>query len=81
MKLKQEKLLNPGKHKLTESESEVYKIIHARQAEGKTSTSGDVAKDWEGKDRSYVYRVLKALSDKKVVERYNHRYYKTKSTN
>jgi predicted transcriptional regulator len=76
-----EHLPNPAANKMTASESAVYKIIHKRQGKGETTTSGDVARDWDGKERSYVYRVLKGLTGKGLLERYNHRYYKTKSTN
>lgn len=41
-----------------------------------TTTSGDLSKAWGDKERSYVYRVLKVLTDKGLVERYSQRYYK-----
>lgn len=68
--------LNPAEHGLTGAEFAVYQIVEKRQAAGKTTTSGDVAKAWKGKNRSYTYRVLKSLMDKALLEQYSQRYYR-----
>ena len=68
--------VNPAEQSLTEAHYAVYCILSARQHEGKTTTSGDVAAEWGGKNRSYTYKVLKALIDKGLVEQYSQCYYK-----
>lgn len=68
--------LNPADHALTGAENDVYKIVEARHRAGKTTTSGDVAKEWGGKNRSYTYRVLSALMRKELIEQYSQRYYR-----
>lgn len=67
---------NPAALGLTDAQNNAYRILQNRQARGLTTTSSDVAEEWGDKDRSYVYRVLKALCDKGMVERYSRRYYK-----
>ena len=67
---------NPAALGLTDAQNNAYRILQNRQARGLTTTSSDLAEDWGDKDRSYVYRVLKALCDKALVERYGRRYYK-----
>lgn len=68
--------LNPAEIGLTTSQNEVYCIVRSRQAKRLVTTSSDVAEDWGGKNRSHVYRVLKVLTDKGLVVRYDQRYYK-----
>lgn len=68
--------LNPADHGLTGAEFRVYKIIEKRHREGKTTTSGDVAKAWGGKNRSYTYRVIATLMKAELVEQYGQRYYR-----
>jgi len=77
-KMKTKTTFNPAHLALTDAQHEVYRIVRDRQDRGLTTTSGDVAEDWGDKNRSYVYRVLKALTDKNLVERYGQRYYKLK---
>ena len=67
---------NPAELGLTDAQNNAYRIVRDRQERGLTTTSGDVAEEWGDKNRSYVYRVLKALADKKLVVRYSQRYYK-----
>lgn len=68
--------LNPAEYGLTVAEFRVYEIVAFRQEQKRTTTSGDVARGWGGKNRSYTYRVLKSLIDKGLVEQYSQRYYR-----
>ncbi len=68
--------LNPAENGLTGAEHEVYDIVQVRQDAGKTTTSGDVAAKWGGKNRSYTYRVLASLISKGLIEQYSQRYYR-----
>lgn len=68
--------LNPAENGLTGAEHAVYNIVQERQKSGKTTTSGNVAEAWDGKNRSYTYRVLKSLIVKGLLEQYSQRYYR-----
>ena len=74
-KKKRPNTLNPAEAGLTGAEHEVYEIMRTRQDTNQTITSGDVASKWE-KERTYAYRVIKALIDKGYAEQYNTRYYR-----
>lgn len=67
---------NPAELGLTAAESAAYTALTTAIGEGKTVTSGDVAERMDGKNRSYIYRVLERLINKGLVERYGQRYYK-----
>ena len=72
--------INPAAAGLTDAQSKALCILTNRQTKGLTTTPGDLAKDWKGKHRSYAYKVLKVLCDKKLVERYSTKYYKLAET-
>lgn len=67
---------SPADYGLTGAEFCVYQIVEKRHAGNKTTTSGDVAREWGGKNRSYTYKVLASLIVKGVVEQYSQRYYR-----
>lgn len=68
--------INPAKERLGNAEAAVYKIVRRRQSRGLTITSGTVAKDYGNKHRVHVYRLLRSLIEKGLVERYDTRYYR-----
>lgn len=60
---------------LTPGEFEVYSIVRKRHLKGKTTANSDVAEAWD-KSRTYVYRTLRSLVDKGLVERYSGIFYR-----
>ena len=76
LKRKRTNIFNPAEHELTGSEYEVFQIMRKRESERLLTMTGDVAEDWGDKNRSYTYRVLKSLADKKLIQSYNRRYYR-----
>ncbi len=77
MKPKLKNIPNAASVGLTEAENAVYRIVRERQRRNRTTTSGDVAVAWDGKNRQYVWRKLEALIEKGLIERYSGRYYRT----
>lgn len=67
---------NPADLKLTEVQATVYKLITDRHQSGQLTTRADIEKALGGKDKSWICRILKSLSAKGLVERYEQRYYK-----
>ena len=70
---------NPVTLGLSETEGVMLSFLAARQEKGIATTTGDIVKK-KGKSRSYVWAVLNSLCTKKLVERYNHKYYRLPET-
>lgn len=73
------KAVSPSELSLTEAETKVLKVITALEEKGETITAASIRKKWP-KTRSYVYKVVTALIEKKLVERYTVRYYRLTPT-
>lgn len=71
--------INPAEFMLTERQAAVYKLVKSRQNSGKVTTRLDIQNDLGGMDKSWICRVLKALIEKCLIERYEQRYYKLKN--
>lgn len=69
---------NPLDFCLTVVQAEVLQIIAERTKYGSITTRLDISKSLGGKDKSWTCRILRALIDKGLVERYEQRYYKLK---
>lgn len=67
---------NPVDLHLTLVQTNVLTIIKRRYAEGKLTMRSDIEVELGGKDKSWVCRILRALHDKGLIERYVQRYYK-----
>jgi predicted transcriptional regulator len=70
---------NPVTLGLSEAENDFLSLLTTRQTKGTMTTTGDIVKK-KGKSRSYVSAVLSSLCKKKLVERYNHKYYRLAPT-
>jgi len=70
---------NPVTLGLSEAEGEFLALLTSRQNKGTRTTTADIAKK-KDKSRSYVWAVLNSLCNKKLVERYNHKYYRLPET-
>lgn len=71
--------LNPADHNLTAVQSDVYRIVRDRHQSGQLTTRSDIEVALGGKDKSWICRILKSLSAKGLIERYEQRYYKLSS--
>jgi len=69
---------NPLDFCLTVVQADVLQIIAKRTKAGRITTRMDVSEALGGKDKSWTCRILRALIDKGLVERYEQRYYKLK---
>jgi len=69
---------NPLDFCLTVVQAEVLQIIAKRTKAGRITTRIDISEALGGKDKSWTCRILRALIDKGLVERYEQRYYKLK---
>ena len=69
---------NPLDFCLTVVQAEVLQIIAKRTKEARITTRIDISEALGGKDKSWTCRILRALIDKGLVERYEQRYYKLK---
>lgn len=69
---------NPLDFCLTVVQAEVLQIIAKRTKAGRITTRIDISEALGGKDKSWTCRILRALIDKGLVERYEKRYYKLK---
>lgn len=69
---------NPLDFCLTVVQAEVLQIIAKRTKAGRITTRMDISEALGGKDKSWTCRILRALIDKGLVERYEQRYYKLK---
>lgn len=69
---------NPLDFCLTVVQAEVLQIIAQRTKAGRITTRMDISEALGGKDKSWTCRILRALIDKGLVERYEQRYYKLK---
>jgi len=70
---------NPVTLGLNEVEEDFLALLTVRQNKGTRTTGADIVKK-KGKSRSYVWAVLNSLCNKKLVERYNHKYYRLPET-
>jgi biotin operon repressor len=71
--------LNPVTIGLNEVEEDFLALLTVRQNKGTRTTGADIVKK-KGKSRSYVWAVMNSLCNKKLVERYNHKYYRLPET-
>lgn len=69
---------NPLDFCLTVVQSEVLKIVARRTKAGRITTRLDISEALGGKDKSWTCRILRALLDKGLIEKYEQRYYKLK---
>lgn len=69
---------NPLDFCLTVVQADVLQIIAKRTKAGRITTRIDISEALGGKDKSWTCRILRALIDKGLVERYEQRYYKLK---
>jgi predicted transcriptional regulator len=69
---------NPLDFCLTVVQADVLQIIAKRTKAGRITTRMDISEALGGKDKSWTCRILRALIDKGLVERYEQRYYKLK---
>lgn len=67
---------NPVDLQLTAVQSGVYSILLARHQSGQLTTRADIETALGGKDKSWICRILRVLSEKGLIERYQQRYYK-----
>ena len=70
--------INPADHNLTSVQSEVYSIVRDRHIAKLITTRSDIETALGGKDKSWICRILKSLTKKGLIERYQQRYYKLK---
>lgn len=69
--------VNPAIYGLTDAENEVYQIICDSEInQRKTITTAAIQEAWQQRNRTYVYRIVQGLIDKKLVERYSKIYYR-----
>lgn len=71
--------INPAAAGLTDAQNDVYQIIVRRQANHLVTTAGDVKESYRDKDRAWIYRLLKALITKGLIERYDRNFYRLKT--
>ena len=69
---------NPLDFCLTVVQADVLQIIAKRTKAGRITTRMDISEALGGKDKSWTCRIVRALIDKGLVERYEQRYYKLK---
>jgi len=69
---------NPLDFCLTVVQSEVLKIVARRTKAGRITTRLDISEALGGKDKSWTCRILRALLEKGLIEKYEQRYYKLK---
>jgi DNA-binding MarR family transcriptional regulator len=67
---------NPADLSLTAVQFQVYTAIKKRHKSGQLTTRADIADALGGRDKSWLCRILRALSARGLVERYQQRYYK-----
>lgn len=69
---------NPLDFCLTVVQAEVLQIIAKRTKEARITTRIDISEALGGKDKSWTCRILRALLEKGLIEKYEQRYYKLK---
>lgn len=69
---------NPLDFCLTVVQAEVLQIIAKRTKAGRITTRMDISEALGGKDKSWTCRILRALLEKGLIEKYEQRYYKLK---
>lgn len=73
---KQNNTPNPSALGLTKPEARAYNFILRRESEGQVTTTGNIAASF-GLNRTTVYKTLKSLVDKGILETYERGYYRT----
>ena len=69
---------NPLDFCLTVVQSEVLEIVARRTKAGRITTRLDISEALGGKDKLWTCRILRALLEKGLIEKYEQRYYKLK---
>jgi len=67
---------NPVDLSLTAVQFQVYNTVLTRHQSGQLTTRANIEEALGGRDKSWICRILRALSDRGLIERYQQRYYK-----
>lgn len=66
----------PASIGLTQTQLDVYNVIKDRHNSGRLTVRSDISAALNGLEKSWVLKTIKVLIQKKLVARYERRYYK-----